>query len=340
MNFWNREKRNQISASDKVVEAIISRAVNGVDADPDGLALVQSAVALYCRAMVAAKQTPLVLDSAKLEQVVRALILRGEAFVMLDANGDLGDICSSATIQGKTADPLSWSYELTISAPSGQLVSKRKGNRLCHFKINVDPRKSWRGRSMLELAPATAKTAALIEDAAAETSRLPIADVLSWTTLSRTREGGGTIAEDTINTLDDAVKKKTKLIVRASNPKVPNSQQGSLQSLRVDPVAGLNELRRDSARDLAVAMLGSGSGLLERGVQGVALREQFRQFVQFSVKPVAQAIATEIEFKLGVNLVFDFQELHAADHAQKGRALKAYVDAGMTLDEAKKVVGL
>ena len=339
MRLFNREKRS-ISAGDRIVEAIVNRATNGVDAEPDGLALVQSAVALYCRAMVAASQTPVVLHTAMLEQIVRALILRGEAFVMLDSSGDLGAICSSATIQGKTSDPMAWSYELTIAAPSGQLVSKRKGDRLCHFKINVDPRKSWRGRSMLELAGATAKTAAAIEDAAAETSRLPIADVLSWTTLSRTREGGGTVAEDTINTLDDAIKKKTKLIVRASNPKVPNSQQGSLQSLRVDPVAGLNELRRDSARDLAVAMLGSGAGLLERGTQGVALREQFRQFIQFSVKPVAQAIATEIHTKIGTELVFDFQDLHAADHAQKARALKGYVDAGMTLDDAKKAVGL
>lgn len=78
---------------------------------------------------------------------------------------------------------------------------------------------------------------------------------------------------------------------------------------------------------------------LVAGGPGSTLREGHRLATE-RVAARARRIADDLTEALGVNVELDASELHRADVMSRTRSLKGLVDAGMTLDEARRVVGL
>ena len=330
--FRKRKKESRaIDATDAVIERLLARAA-GLTSDPQSLGVSQAAAAIYARCFAAAAIEPGGNDGVftDLDCVIRSLVLRGES-VCIESNGVLIP-AASWTVTGASVEPNNWLYDVSLAVPAGLRTTKRQGSELLHFRAGCKPGTPWRGRSPIETAEATADTACLVEDAAAETARLPISNIVGWDTISRTDK---TIADDKLGKLMAAFDRRLKTVIRPLTAHTPNI--GRLDMLRVDPSAGLNELRRDTNSDLADAL--GVRGLLG-DAEGTAQRESFRQFLFASLEPMARLIEREVMQKIGLDIRFNFDALAAADLTSRGRALKQLVDAGMTLDDALASVGL
>ena len=88
-----------------------------------------------------------------------------------------------------------------------------------------------------------------------------------------------------------------------------------------------------------VSALGLPAEFLAPG-PGAASREAFRRWVLAGIEPLARAAEAELSLKLEVPISFTFRELGAADLRGRGTALTSLVNAGVAVEDARKVVGL
>ena len=106
-----------------------------------------------------------------------------------------------------------------------------------------------------------------------------------------------------------------------------------------DPPAELVALRGD-ALDSVTAIYGIDPVLLHQRGDGTLAREALRRFAATVLEPLAVIIADEVEYKLDVRPVFDFEKVAAYDLTGRARALKGLVDAGLSLADARETAGL
>ena len=70
-------------------------------------------------------------------------------------------------------------------------------------------------------------------------------------------------------------------------------------------------------------------------------RESWRRFLHGSVQPLGDLLAGELAVKLDVpGLALKFDRLMASDLSGRARALGSMVQAGMSLDDARRLAGL
>ena len=330
--FFKKENRSKVSATDLFIDQIVDR-VTGDIAEPETLAVVQAAAGIYSRCFIAAEIEPA--DNADLfsdlDLVIRSLVLKGESLCI--ESGGLLIPASSWTVTGAGFAPGSWLYDVNISTPAGTKQVKQVGADLLHFRTGCKAGTRWQGQSPIQLAKSTVDTAYTIEKAAADTGRLPIANIIGWDTHTRNE---GVISRDKLAKLKHAFRNKQKTVLRTLSASA-NNPGAKVDALRVDPAAGLNELRRDANSDLADTL---GIRGLVGDAEGTAQRESFRQFLFASIEPMARMIEKEVKAKTDLDFRFKFDALHAADLTGRGRALKQLVDSGMSLDDALETVGL
>ena len=58
---------------------------------------------------------------------------------------------------------MDWSYRVTLASPSGSVSLELPYSEVLHFRIRVDARYPWRGRSPWQVAQATSGLAAQLE---------------------------------------------------------------------------------------------------------------------------------------------------------------------------------
>ena len=73
---------------------------------------------------------------------------------------------------------------------------------------------------------------------------------------------------------------------------------------------------------------------------GMASREGLRQILEGLLKPIRDVIVKEHEAKGTPVEAIQFGPLFAGDIQAKARAVKTFIDAGITLEEAKRLSGL
>ena len=117
-------------------------------------------------------------------------------------------------------------------------------------------------------------------------------------------------------------------------------REGELTALiRPEPSAEAVRLRTDLELSVLSAF-GIPLGLVRPDAANIDLRESQRQLLNGVLKPIAASISTELTLKMDKAVTVSVDIKAGADLATRARALKALVESGLALDDARKVVGL
>ena len=328
MRLWpfGTEQRDQSFTDTVIAEA--TRQVTNAPAKAGELAAVEAATGAVGRAFVSAVVSgpgATLMPSSVAEIAARAMMREGEAcFVTI---GTRLVPVATWTIDGG-ADPEGWRYEVTTGGPSGTDTRTVPASDVLHFRWRVDPKQPWRGRSALELAKLSAATATAHEKQAERNGLIPPL----WMLPKR-----GTVSADQAKQLMAFIQ---QAVDNKRGPWLPwpDSAGSSPQPMNARTDPGTAQIWSGSARALVEAM-GVPSGLFEASTEGTAQRESLRRFAHGTLLPMARIIEAEMALK-ALAVSFDFAPLHAADAQGRSRAVKALVDAGMSLADAIEAVGM
>ena len=328
------EVRNYTSV---ITDALYQAAAGGAAVSAANTGGAVAAAGLWSRALAVATVTPDaladLLKGSVLANIGLALGLDGEVLYRLD--GDRLSRVSDWNVVG-TADPASWAYQCSEAGPSSSETRTVPGDRVLHVRINADPRQPWRGRSPLALASETGRLAGGIEGALAdEAVNAPRAVVVP------APEG----AEGLGGTLTAFRSARGKL-------EMPETHAGGLSDKGAAPHRDWNPVRmgptppaelvtlRGQVEESINACYGIDPVLLASRGDGTLAREALRRFAATVLEPLAVIIADEVEEKLAVRPIFDFEAVAAYDLVGRARALKGLTEAGLSLADARETAGL
>lgn len=334
---WQRaEKRNY---TDALVSLLLARGAGS--AGPAGRAgatgTVEAIAGMWGRALSSAEVTGGPLASTVTPELLdlagRELIRTGETVFVFDLPPRL-QVGSSWTVWGE-ADPETWTYEVTLPAPSSERTIYIPRSAVAHLQWGqnaTDPWKSYPPIDGLTGDLLAALEQRLGEEAAGTVAHLlavPIGpeagDFDSLKQDIRDASGSTVLTETTAGGYGDAGSAPRKDLVPSR--------------IGANPPQALVELRRE-AIGTASAAAGIPADLVTPGGDGTGAREAYRRFVFLAVAPTALRVSREFARVLETEVKFSFGGLAASDLAARGRALKQLVESGVGLDDALEKVGL
>ena len=325
------EKRSQAPQdfTKQVVSQLDRKYLNSKLPTGEGLAAVQFASWLVGRCFALAKIEGVDnLDQRTREMIGRQLVLCGE-LVLLDM-ADQWITISRFEVKGSTPMPSDWKYQLDIGTPDKIEKYYRTGDQILHFRVNSDPNRSWRGRPLWKNAEQTLETAIATEHAVAESAKM---SVIAFVNLLGGNRG---LKESGIGqALKTAIDQSQKFFVYQT------ARVESKSAIdRLDPKVDLGLMQaRDKSRLDLLATCGIPISLFESS-DGASQRESFRQLANLALEPMAEIVAAEFQQKRGLEIKFDFSELHSMDLQGRARAAANLVKAGQTIDDALTQAGL
>ena len=344
MNWpWAKPETRQASVdyTDRVVSEILARAT-GTTADVRTIAATEAAVGTYGRCIASATLTPSNLITASVTPEIlalagRGLATRGNFVAVIEVEGGAVRLAPVAyyNVSGE-ADPASWMYRCDLAGPSRQRTRRVEASGVVHFRINAEPSRPWDGRSPLEVASATGKLSASVEQSLQrEQAFLPARVVYTERQSGMITEflsdisKGGLVGEGSI---DETTSRAASQPPHKIGP-VPDEQQVAL--------------RTETSRAILSAY-GLSPALFEAAGDGSGQREAWRRAWASVFLPITRCMASELAEKLdppGVELALS--ELRASDSMGQGRAIasralavKHLTEAGVTVDVAREVVGI
>ena len=338
---WKTETRAApTDYTDKIVSEILARAT-GTTADVRALAATEAAVGMFERCIGSATVTPqnpltAAVTPSVLMLVGRALASRGNfvAVIEVEAGAVRLTPCATWDISGE-ADPASWEYRCDLSGPTRQRTVRVEAAGVVHFRINCESARPWAGRSPLEVASATGKLSASIEQSlTTEQLFLPVRIVHTErpgndvTEFLKDVANGGIVADGGIDESTPAS------AVRAPSPVGP------------EPNETQAELRTDVGRSI-LSCYGLSPALFEAAGDGSGQREAWRRAWASVFSPIARGLAAEIADKLDTpGAELELSELRASDAQGQGRALSMravaltrLIEAGIERDRALELAG-
>ena len=342
LRLWPFKTEHRASATDAIVNALISQASGGSTPPSAGdLAAVEAAAGLWSRAFASATVLPLpstsstsALSPGILAAIGRGLAVRGDVLFAIDFLGGVVLTQASAwEVRGGTR-PETWTYLAEFPVPDGVRKRTLPAESVIHLRYATRPNKPWVGISPLGMASETQALATWLEmRLAQEVSTatgyvLPLPEGRSDSTSLKAdlKKGGGRLhLVDTMATAWGDGKQSAP------------AQDWVSKRLGASPPESLGKLRADVGSNI-FGVYGIPSSI--HGTGGSA-RESYRQFLASTILPLAKIILEELADKLDTpNLAFDFSELRAADIASRSRAYKQLIDAGMDPGKAETVTGL
>lgn len=316
----------------------------GAASDVRALAAVEAAVGTWERAFAAATVMPPVprlraLTPATLGMVGRALASRGE--IVFEIAVEAGEVvlypASTFDVWGSVNR---WRYRLDMIGPSETVTRELPGDAVLHFRIGVDAQVPWRGRDPLRYAAASGRLAAAIERALADDARIPTGRVIPIPgTADQANQVADKLAAGGLVGIGTGGARHT-----TTDPRAANYTPGRLGPA---PPTELVELRSGLARSI-LAIYGLSPALFEARGDGAGQREAWRRAWAGTFAPIARIMAAEVAEKLDVDdFTLQLNELRAADEANRARAigsraqaLSRMVEAGISLEEARRLAGL
>lgn len=341
--FGRRLERRSSSATDLLVSSILSQANAGTAADVGETAAGQTAAALYEAAFEVAEW---VSPSARLEAVsphlpsiARSLILTGNWCGLIRTGPLRVEPAASWTVHGRGADSEGWSYTLDFAGPDGSVSRRVEAAAVLHFRRGVNPARLWAGESPLRAAGLTARMLAGLESTMADEANATRGYVFPIPSAGDS---------DSVAELKADLRKlrgKVALVETTASgwgegrTAAPRQDWGARRIGAAFPPE--LEAARASASAALLAACGVPPALAEPGADGTASREAYRRFLHVGLAPLARIIAREVARRLDVpGAALTFGELAAADVATRARALASFVKAGLTIEEARQVVGV
>jgi len=309
--------------------------------------VVEAAISLYARSLAAARvDAPAhVLEAvtpSMLATTARSMLRAGESFWRIDlTQGRLRlSPAGFAYPYGKTADPFSWTYQFTEYGPSGSVTGWYPSEQVIHCRYAIDPIRPWAGVPPWQWSGVSASAQGAIEAVMRDQARAPHGQLLGLPESPEIDEGGDIRPMDAFRS-DMADARGRTLVTEhsgqwAGSTGSPSRLDHVAFGLAFDKAAGAMS---ESAMTLAAAF-GVAPSLLTARSDGSAQRESFRRFLHTSLSPLARLIEEELTRKLEAPVTLDLTDIHAADVAGRARAFRSLVDAGLSEDQALRIVGI
>ena len=325
---WQSEHRAvPTNYTDRVVNEILARAT-GAAVDPGAIAATEAAVGTYGRCISSATLTPQNPITASVTPEIlalagRGLATRGNAIFVIEIEAGAVRLapCASWNVEGE-ADPATWVYRCDLSGPSRQRTRRVESSGVVHFRINCDVARPWLGRSPLEVASASGKLSAAVEQSLTREQAFKPARIVY-------SPRGNDQISDLVNDIS-----KGGIIAESVDEADPAASSKPPAAVGPEPDAAQIDLRTDVSRSILSAY-GLSPSLFEAAGDGSGQREAFRRMWSSVFVPITRCMAAELSEKLdtpGVDL--ELSELRAADSQGQGRALSARAVAVKQLVEA------
>lgn len=345
------ETRSYTSAVVNAVEAAAAGTGGGVVA---ATAAVEVSAGAWARALSLATVEPQTrrtapLTPSLLAMVGRALCRSGQIVFDLEVTGGRLMMlpASAAHVTTGSGDRRSWAYTVTVDGPGDTRTSYRMRDGVAHLQYAVDPVRPWLGRAPWATAPLSAGLLAGIERqlsgeaGSASGYILPTPDVGE-----RGQEGEDadeeddpltTLRRDLAAAAGRTVLAPTTAAGFGAGPGAAPSKDYKPERFGFAPPETAVEARRDVERSI-LAACGVPPVLANHAAPGTSMREAWRQFTVGTIEPLAVIISDQLSEALGVRVTLKMPR--AADVATLARALQSLTGAGMSVDQAREVVGL
>lgn len=172
-----RERRESDSYTSSIVSAQVAAARGKAGT---ALATIEACAGLYERAFMTAVSP--VLKPWQLALIGRGLLLCGESvwFVPPRRGGGrtMFEPVVSLDVQGRSADPSTWRYDVTVPSPSTTCTVKAGADRVLHVRSGCVAARPWRGIGPFQAADSTRVILANVERQLSEESSGPVGHVL------------------------------------------------------------------------------------------------------------------------------------------------------------------
>ena len=186
---WSIAKRERRSGvyTDALVQYLETEAGGTAEARPATAAAVEAAAGIWSRAFASAAvehapaDVAAAVSPAVLGLIGRELIRSGEIVFAIDLAGPDGlrlTPASTCNLQGLTADPSSWVYEVDDAGPTGQRRRVLRSDGVVHCMYQTAPAAPWRGVSPIVGAATTASILARTERALSQDARASVGYVV------------------------------------------------------------------------------------------------------------------------------------------------------------------
>ena len=345
------ETRSYTSAIVNAVEASAAGTGGGVAV---ATAALETAAGLWSRGLAGASVAPRTRRTAPLTPsllglIGRALCRHGEVVFDLQVSGGSLTMlpASSAHITTGTGDRRTWIYSLTVDGPGSTVTAYRGRDHVAHLQYAVDPARPWLGRPPWASASLSGNLLAGIErQLAGEAGSasgyiLPTPDVGD-----RGQEGADapeehdplvTLRRDLAAAGGRTVLAPTTAAGFGGGPGAAPAKDYKPERFGFNPPETAVETRRDVERSI-LAACGVPPVLTNHAAPGTSMREGFRQLTVGTIEPIAALIGDQLSEALGEQIKLTIPR--SADVATLARAMQSLTGAGMSIDQAREVVGL
>ena len=342
MRLWPRRKpkvETREGFGDLLLQLLNARA-DGDEADLLGVAAVEAVAGAVSRAFTAcvvegAQHVVDALTPSVLARVGRDLVRHGESLHVVHVGRTVSLLpAASWTVQGGPA-PSSWLYDVTMDGPTRMAQRVIPNDGVVFVAGATEAARPHEGRSAASYASNTARTASRSERAVGDEAGGPVGSVVALP------EGD----QETFDRVAAAVGKLRGEVIpvettasawgegRDASPKRDWTAQ------RIGGAVPDGSIRaREAAQDGLVGALG-GSVSLFSDADGTAQREAIRRFTLLTTVPLLRLLRAEVVAKLEGACRFRYDP-QLTDISGRAGALKALVEAGVSLAEAREIVGL
>ena len=341
MNWpWSRETRADATDYTSMVLANLEETVTaGQDADPGGLATVSACAQQWADWLSACAVTgPPCITRHFLSTVALDMVRRGASRWRISVRDGvivLDRPSRALRVHG------GWQFTWTPD-PGRQMFEELLDSEVLNLRWEHDAELPWRGRP--PWAGLTGRLAAELEATLADEAAGPQGSLLLVNAQAPYADATARNNEEIRIKRDLAFSGRLRGKLKAMvNPNVTNRQGTTADAigrpLRIGPgwQEPIPQARSQLPREIAAACAVPYE--LVAGGPGASLREAHRLATE-RVGTRARRIADDLAAALGVDVTLDASELHRADIMSRTRSLKGLVDAGVALEEARRIVGL
>lgn len=281
-------------------------------------------------AMLDAHPDPNPLTAADLAAIGLDLCLRGEACFHIRVQGN-----SLSLVRAAYWDELGGGrYHLHIAHPASTETVRALEGEVLRLVINAPAEQPWRGRSPFAFCGMSPRLMAEIEGALSGATEwlgrglVPFPDVVpeeQQQAALRGLKAGGMLA---------AIRSKADFATSTGN-----SRANEFKRVELTPDLEQADLNPtvDQLHNRLLAATGIPPTLFTPNGNAGAMHEGYRLFILQTIEPLARTLLPELA-KIGVTKLGTASSL-SADVAGRARAVGTLVGAGMSLDQAMKLVG-
>jgi hypothetical protein len=330
--FKRKTETRAASGSGYTAQMIQARTayITGTGGKAELTATVQGAVTLWENGLSVADVTGTdLLTRRALAMAGRMLALRGESVFYVTDNALIP--ASDWDLTTRLSRPTA--YRLTLPDTSGGRSVTALAGEVLHFRIGADAIQPWYGVAPLKRSSLSADLLDVIERAMVEVyGDAPLGS--SIVPMPETPETDLTDIARGFRASRGRVLVRESVQVQAAGGPAP-AQDWRANDLTPDLQKAMMDRTLDQARDQIAMAFGVLPGILNKSTTGPMVREAQRHLAQWTLQPMAEAMAEEATEKLGAAVTLDVtRPLQAFDTGGRARAVSTLIQAMAAAKEA------